>query len=112
MDNKHRELFVVKQSKGCQVYAENAAKCAWRPGSAQTRWGSLCAPSPSSCNGVNTEVLQTQGIIACYMEKHYLDISTLFQEADDALFSTTLSNRSHVLYTYLSERPEKRIKTR
>ena len=40
------------------------------------------------------------------MEKHYADISTMFQEADDALFRTILSNRSHVLHTYLSERPE------
>ena len=40
------------------------------------------------------------------MEKHYADISTMFQEADDALFRTILSNRSHVLYTYLFERPE------
>jgi len=38
--------------------------------------------------------------------KHYVDISTTFQEAEDALFRTTLSNRSHVLYTHLSERPE------
>jgi len=30
----------------------------------------------------------------------------MFQEADDALFRTILSNRSDVLYTYLSERPE------
>ena len=28
-----------------------------------------------------------------------VDISTTFQEADDALFRTVLSNRSHVLYT-------------
>ena len=41
-----------------------------------------------------------------YMEKHYADISTMFQEADDALFRTILSNRSHVLHTYLSERSE------
>ena len=40
------------------------------------------------------------------MEKQYADISTMFQEADDALFRTILSNRSHVFYTYLSERPE------
>ena len=40
------------------------------------------------------------------MEKQYADISTMFQEADDALFRTILSNRSHVPYTYLSERPE------
>ena len=51
MDNKHRELFIVKQSKRCQVYAENAAKCAWRPGSAQTRWGSLSA-SPEPIGGL------------------------------------------------------------
>ena len=30
----------------------------------------------------------------------------MFKEADDALFRTTLSNRSRVHYTYLSERPE------
>jgi len=41
-----------------------------------------------------------------YMEKDYVDILTMFQEADDALFHTILSNRSHVLYTYLSECPE------
>jgi len=41
-----------------------------------------------------------------YMEKHYVDISTIFEEADDALFRTILSNKSHVLYTYLSKRPE------
>jgi len=35
-----------------------------------------------------------------------IDIFTMFQEADDALFRTILSNKSHVLYTYLSERPE------
>ena len=39
-------------------------------------------------------------------KKHYVDISTTFREADDAVFCTILSNRSHVLYTYLSERPE------
>jgi len=33
------------------------------------------------------------------MEKHYVDISTMFQEADDVLFRTILSNKSHVLYT-------------
>jgi len=30
----------------------------------------------------------------------------MFEEADDALFSTILSNRSHVLHTYLSEYPD------
>ena len=35
-----------------------------------------------------------------------MSFATMFQEADDALFRTILSNRSHVLYTYLSERPE------
>jgi len=40
------------------------------------------------------------------MEKHYVAISTMFQEADDTLVRTILSNRSHVLNTYLCERPE------
>jgi len=30
----------------------------------------------------------------------------MFQEADDALFRTILSNTSHVIHTFLSERPE------
>ena len=34
----------------------------------------------------------------------------MFQEADDALFRTILGNRSHVLYTYLSERPSERTR--
>ena len=29
-----------------------------------------------------------------------------YQEADDALFRTILSNASHVLHTFLSERPD------
>jgi len=42
-----------------------------------------------------------------YMEKHYVDISTMFQEADDALFCTIMSNRSQsCFYTCLSERSE------
>ena len=40
------------------------------------------------------------------MEKHYVAISTMFQEADDTLVRTILSNRSHVLNTYLCERSE------
>ena len=27
-----------------QIYAYNALKYVWRPGSARTRWGSYCAP--------------------------------------------------------------------
>ena len=30
----------------------------------------------------------------------------MFQEADDALFRTMLSNSSHVLHTFVSERPD------
>ena len=41
-----------------------------------------------------------------YTDKHYSDISTMFQEADDALFRTILSNTSHVLHTFVSERPD------
>ena len=41
-----------------------------------------------------------------YADKHYSDISTMFQEADDALFRTISSNTSHVLHTFLSERPD------
>ena len=40
------------------------------------------------------------------MEKHHVDILNMFQKADDALFRTILSNKSHVPYTYVSERPE------
>ena len=35
-----------------------------------------------------------------YTDKHYSDISTMFQEADDALFRSILSNTSHVLHTF------------
>ena len=41
-----------------------------------------------------------------YTDKHHSDISTMFQEADDVLFRSILSNTSHVLHTFLSERPE------
>ena len=41
-----------------------------------------------------------------YMDKHYSDISTLFQEGDDVLFRTILSNTLHVLHKFLCERPE------
>jgi len=34
-----------------------------------------------------------------YTDKHYSAISTKFQEADDALFRSILSNTSHVLHT-------------
>jgi len=40
------------------------------------------------------------------METNYVDISTMFQTADDALLRTILSNRSHVVYRYLFKRPE------
>ena len=41
-----------------------------------------------------------------YTDKHYSDISTMFQEAADALFRTILSNTSHVLHTFVSGRPD------
>jgi len=39
--NEHRELFVVKQSKGCKFMPKMHRNTF---GSARTRWGSLCAP--------------------------------------------------------------------
>jgi len=45
MDNKHRKLFVTRQSNGCKLMPKmHAEKYLWRPGSAWTCWGSLCAP--------------------------------------------------------------------
>jgi len=43
MDNKHRKLFVIKQSKGVQIYAQNAPKYVWRLGPTRTRWGGAYA---------------------------------------------------------------------
>jgi len=74
-----------------------------------------CAPAWSRfCSAADCTRLRPSSFLRrCdklgYMEKHHVDIyniSTMFQEADDALFCTILSNRSHVLCTYLSERPE------
>jgi len=42
MDNKHRKLFVNKQSKGCK-FTPQCTKYVWRPGSDRTRWRGLCA---------------------------------------------------------------------
>ena len=50
MHNKHRKLFVVKQSKGANL-SLNAPKYVRQPGSAWTRWGSLCAPQAPSRSG-------------------------------------------------------------
>jgi len=65
-------------------------------------WSGFC--SAADCTRLNSLLRRCNKL--GYMEKHYVDISTMFQEADDALFRTILSNRSHVLYAYLSERPE------
>ena len=49
----------------------------------------------------------TQVITEVFFRKRSHSVRTMCQKADDALFRTVLSNRSHVLYTYkLSERPE------
>ena len=40
MDNKHRKLFVIKQSKGCKFIPKMYLKSC-----ARTRWGSLYAPT-------------------------------------------------------------------
>jgi len=42
MDNKHRKLFVIKQSKGCKSVPKMHQNFR-RSCSARTRWGSLCA---------------------------------------------------------------------
>ena len=65
-------------------------------------WSGFC--SAADCTRITSFLRRCDKL--GYTEKHYVDISTMFQEADDALFRTILSNRSHVLYTYLSERPE------
>jgi len=65
-------------------------------------WSGFC--SAADCTRLNLLLRRCDKL--GYMGKHYTDVSTMFQEADDALFRTTLSNRSHVLYTYMSERPE------
>ena len=65
-------------------------------------WSGFC--STAVCTRLNSFLRRCNKL--GYMEKHSADISTMCQEADDALFRTILSNRSHVLYTYLSERPE------
>ena len=64
-------------------------------------WSGFC--SAADCTRLNSFLRRCDKL--GYMEKHHADISTTFQEADDALFRT-LSNISHFLHTYLSERPE------
>ena len=43
MDNKHRELFAIKQSKGANLCLKCTIIRLATPGSARTRWWSLCA---------------------------------------------------------------------
>ena len=65
-------------------------------------WSGFC--SAADCPRLNSFLRRCDKL--GYKDKHYSDISTLFQEDDDALFRTILSNTSHVLHTFLSERPE------
>jgi len=67
-----------------------------------TAWSGFC--SAADCTRLNSFLRRCDKL--GYTDKHYSDISTMFQEADDALFRTILSNTSHVLRTFLSERPE------
>ena len=65
-------------------------------------WSGFC--SAADCTRLNSFLRRCDKL--GYTDKHYSDISTKFQEADDVLFRSILSNTSHVLHTFLSERPE------
>jgi len=65
-------------------------------------WSGFC--SDADCTRLNSFLRRCDKL--GYTDKHYSDISTKFQEADDALFRSILSNTSHVLHTFLSERLE------
>jgi len=65
-------------------------------------WSGFC--SAADCTRLNSFLRRCDKL--GYTDKRYSDISTMFQEADDALFRRILSNTSHVLHTFLSERPE------
>ena len=65
-------------------------------------WSGFC--SAAECTRLNSFLRRCDKL--GYTDKHYSDISTKFQEADDVLFRSILSNTSHVLNTFLSERPE------
>ena len=65
-------------------------------------WSGFC--SAADCTRLNSFLRRCDKLR--YTDKHYSDISTMFQEADDALFRSFSSNTSHVLQTFLSERPE------
>ena len=65
-------------------------------------WSGFC--SAADCTRLNSFLRRCDKL--GYTDKHYSDISTMFQEADDAMFRTILCNTSHVLHTFLSERPE------
>jgi len=83
------------------------ASAAWcgphppHPSRYASAWSGFC--SAADCTRLNSFLRHCDKL--SYMEKHYADIPTMFQEADDALFRTILSNRSHVLHMYLSEQP-------
>ena len=65
-------------------------------------WSGFC--SAADCTRLNSFLRRCDKL--GYTETNYVDISTMFQTADDALLRTILSNRSHVLYRYLFKRPE------
>ena len=65
-------------------------------------WSGFC--SAADCTRLDSILRRCHKL--GYTDKHYSDISTMFQEADDALFRTILSNTSHVLHTFVSEWPD------
>ena len=67
-----------------------------------TAWSGFC--SAADCTRLNSFLRRCHKL--GYTDNNNSDISTMFQEADDALFRTILSNASHVLHTFLSERPD------
>jgi len=60
-------------------------------------WSGFC--SAADCTRLNSFLRRCDK--PGYMEKHYVDISTMFQEADDALLRTILSNRSRPLHVFV-----------
>jgi len=52
-------------------------------------WSGFC--SAADCTRITSFLRRCDKL--GYTEKHYVDISTMFQEADDALFRIILSNR-------------------
>jgi len=70
-----KELLKVGGSwtwiKKVQIYAQNAPKYVWWPGSARTRWGNLRAPSPDPLAAI--EVVLFVLSVTVELVHHYID---------------------------------------